>query len=203
MGSGKSTAANILLNQYGYQRVSVATPMKLLAECARMGALEYAWVLLGSLCSLVPTSVWYESWLHCCERNMAELVSPGATKPRAFLQDLGACFRELDIDVWTNTLVSLVRQARHPLVIDDLRFPGELRAVQQLGWKVARCFCSEATRQQRVLAPYPTMDPRCNDDISETTLDSFFFDYTLVTSDPDTSVLAAQVAAMIRGWGGA
>jgi len=59
-------------------------------------------------------------------------------KPRKLLQDLGMKMREIDQDVWVKYLVRIVRSLpkESNIVIDDLRFMNEYKALKNEGFFV-------------------------------------------------------------------
>jgi len=61
-------------------------------------------------------------------------------KPRKLLQDLGMKMREIDQDVWVNYVLRIVRSLpkESKIVIDDLRFMNEYKALKNEGFFVVR-----------------------------------------------------------------
>jgi len=61
-------------------------------------------------------------------------------KPRKLLQDLGMKMRELDQDVWVNYVLRIVHilPKESNIVIDDLRFMNEYKALKSEGFFVVR-----------------------------------------------------------------
>ena len=61
-------------------------------------------------------------------------------KPRKLLQDLGMKMREIDQDVWVKYLVRIVRSLpkESNIVIDDLRFMNEYKALKNEGFFIVR-----------------------------------------------------------------
>jgi len=59
-------------------------------------------------------------------------------KPRKLLQDLGMKMREIDQDVWVNYVLRIVRSLpkESNIVIDDLRFMNEYKALKNEGFVV-------------------------------------------------------------------
>ena len=61
-------------------------------------------------------------------------------KPRKLLQDLGMKMREIDQDVWVKYLVRIVRSLpkESNIVVDDLRFMNEYKALKNEGFFIVR-----------------------------------------------------------------
>jgi len=61
-------------------------------------------------------------------------------KPRKLLQDLGMKMRKIDQDVWVNYVLRIVRSLpkESNIVIDDLRFMNEYKALKNEGFFIVR-----------------------------------------------------------------
>lgn len=130
-GSGKSAAADYLVEHYGYWRVKFAGPLKdmLYAIGLTHGEIEG----------------------HAKELKSATLC--GRT-PRYVMQTLGTEWGRnlVGADLWVNLWQAKVTRlvAENPearIVVDDMRFPNELDAVKQLGG--ARIMLHRATAGRR------------------------------------------------------
>ena len=171
--------AQVLVEHFGYTCLSIASPIKLLAECAKAGAHEYATHILELVC---PPSVMLSSlaarYVELCDLHNAELLSVG--KPRAFLQDLGLELREYDEDIWINALLRRAADSETPVVVDDLRYWNEAVALRRSHWVLLRCYADEQTLRARRKILYPGMDVARLDHPSEHALDDW--DWTNVYS---------------------
>ena len=110
IGSGKTTAAQHLVNKFGYERVRFAGPLKdmsraLLSERQIDGDLKE-----------VPCDVL------------------GGKTPRVFMQLLGTEFgrQMIDQNIWVNAWLERARKF-DAVVADDVRFPNEADAIHKLG----------------------------------------------------------------------
>ena len=118
IGAGKSTAANVLVQQ-GWRRVRFAGPLKAMAQAF---GLSFAQVD-GDL-----------------KETPSELIC--RKTPRFFMQRLGTEFGRQMIgdDLWIRAFKHAVGQVHEdaPIVVDDIRFANEAEAVRSLGGIVVR-----------------------------------------------------------------
>jgi len=118
-GAGKTTAAGILLEQYGYHLKSFATPLKQAAK------LIYA--------------LSYEQLYNPDEKDRID--ERYGLSPRAILQQLGTeVCRAIDPLTW---VLAMERRIDNECayVIDDVRFPNEVTAIKRWGgvvWEIVR-----------------------------------------------------------------
>lgn len=195
MCSGKSTVAAALVDYYGYSRLSIASPIKILAECARTGAFEYATHILELICPPgVKLSTLAARYTQLCECHAAELTS--GAKPRAFLQDLGLELREYDDDIWINALLRRAADSETPVVIDDLRYWNEAVACRRAHWTLLRCYAPEAILRARRKQLYPGMDLSRVDHPSEHALDDWDW-INVYSTTSDTSLLPQYLGRLI------
>lgn len=122
-GSGKSTAAQFLIDRHRYILVKFATPLKsmlrTLYEESGLTSSEIAERLEGAL------------------KETPDPILNGKT-PRFAMETLGTEWgretisRSLWVDIWARR-VSLIFSQGYNVVADDLRFPDELDMVEELG----------------------------------------------------------------------
>ncbi len=129
-GSGKSTAANYILENFAGRRFGLADPLKSIAR----DVLDFT-----------------EEQLYGTQEQK-ETVDPryGFT-PRWFLQRLGTegIRRHLGQDVWVQATLKAIADWRAaggigPAVIDDCRFPNEVEKLWKAGAKVVKLVCPDA-----------------------------------------------------------
>ena len=119
-GSGKSTAADLLIERHGYVRVKFAAPLK--AMCRAVGMSEEQ--IEGSL------------------KEVPSRLLQGRT-PRYVMQTLGTEWgrktigENLWIDLWTDSVSACLDQGGR-VVCDDVRFANEALAVLKLGGAIYR-----------------------------------------------------------------
>lgn len=116
MGTGKSTIAWELAVLYGYNLESLAKPIKEILDLAYPG-----------LRKSVPQRV----------------TTPTGTTSRTgreLMQRLGtdAVREHVDLDFWIHCLFRRLESTEKPWVIDDLRFPNEVEALNNAGFYTVR-----------------------------------------------------------------
>lgn len=120
-GSGKTLVAKHLVERYGFRRTRFADPLK---NMLKLG--------LGLTDDEVDGDL-----------KMAPMERFGGVTPRHMMQTLGtewgrwAVYPEIWVDAWLNSARSL----DGALVVDDVRFPNEAKAIRELGgtlWRVYR-----------------------------------------------------------------
>lgn len=167
-GAGKSTAAAALVDHLGYRLVSFAAPLK----------------------------------------NAAALIwGPQARTDRGLLQWLGQVVRERDEFAWVNAGLRQIDdefnntsyETGHAprIVIDDLRFPNEYHTLKQEGFVIVRVEADRHTRVDRLRGNGKLQDEAQLADASETALDEFEVDYTLV-NDGTPEELADQLRLVLQ-----
>jgi hypothetical protein len=119
-GSGKTTAADYLIQHYGYQRVKFADPLKKMLRCLGLAESQIEGELKES-----PIE-----WLD--DRS-----------PRYLMQTLGTEWgrhmvsRDIWVSIWRNTVDSWVNDVPDGrVVVDDCRFANEAEAVRALGGRI-------------------------------------------------------------------
>ena len=144
-GSGKSYMAQTVLRacEYPVHVMSFASPLK-----AMVHGLYTVMGIENGRC---------ERMIHgdLKEAEIDPLLFPGLTT-RRIMQTLGTEWGRnlIDRDLWTKIMLARVTQARadgYAVIIDDVRFPNEVRLVRQLGGKVV---CIHNPR-----APQPDANP--------------------------------------------
>lgn len=102
-------------------------------------------------------------------------------KDRDLLQKIGQTVKSIDPDVWVKHLLREIDKNSHcPVVIDDLRFPNELKALKERGFFLVRLEVSPDLQSQRIEELYPDQAPARREDISECALDGQLDQFDLV-----------------------
>lgn len=134
MGSGKSTVAQHLVGRHGFKRIAFAGPLKHMAEAM-----------------LLSTAMSYqEAWERVYGSRKEEIVPALGITSRRLQQILGTEFgRDLiHPDIWVNITMSAAASYMadgHSVVVDDMRFPNEYRAVEAAGGECYRVIRPGAT----------------------------------------------------------
>jgi hypothetical protein len=130
IGSGKDTAADYLVNCHGFRRDSFANTLK------DAVAQVFGWdrtLLEGRTAEArkwrEQLDVWWSERL-----NIPELT------PRWVLQQWGTevCRQGFHDDIWIASLENKMRKTKDNIVISDVRFPNEIKAIHNAGGLVVR-----------------------------------------------------------------
>jgi hypothetical protein len=126
IGSGKTTAANVLTVEFGYERVRFAGPLKAMLRAI---GLEHDYVDGDKKETPHPL---------LCHRT-----------PRHAMQTLGTEWGRNCIgpDFWVQAWLKAI-EGKNRVVVDDCRFPNEGVAVRMLGGKVWHVIRPDVSQQQ-------------------------------------------------------
>jgi len=122
MGSGKDTVANILVESYGYSKISCADSLK--DVCSAVFSWERMLLEGDTLSSRV--------WRDTVDEWWAERLNISDFTPRKAMQLIGTdLFREhFNKDIWVNTLRRKISHQKN-IVVSDVRFLNEIKAIRQ------------------------------------------------------------------------
>jgi dephospho-CoA kinase len=122
--SGKDEIANILVKEYGYERIAFADSIRDL-----LGKLTLTLEDGMPLEMLVRTHDW-------------EYIKKNYPSTRKYLQELGFAAREvLGEDIWVISVMRKINTPSRKYVITDVRFENEAIMIKQLGgqiWRIRR-----------------------------------------------------------------
>ncbi len=80
-------------------------------------------------------------------------------KDRKLLQDLGQKLKEIDPNVWVKLLEkkldSLEKKGIDKIVVDDVRFPQEMKSLRQKGFTILKLNINDALQKKRIIKTYP------------------------------------------------
>lgn len=128
-GSGKTTAARVLENEFGFRRTSIATPVKILT-----GLIMHT---IDDFIGWTPSWTEGEPWTARAVDD-AKRDNPGI---RSLLQVVGTDIgREMyGRDVWVNQVSETLDRSSLPrIVVDDLRFPNEADVLRESDFIIIR-----------------------------------------------------------------
>ena len=130
IGSGKDTAADYLVNSHQFRRDSFASTLKDAVSAV------FGWdreMLEGRTAHSREWREQVDEWW------AARLGIPHLT-PRWILQHWGTevCRNGFHDDIWIASLENKLRSARDNIVISDVRFPNEIKAIKNVGGIVVR-----------------------------------------------------------------
>jgi hypothetical protein len=130
IGSGKDTAADYLVNFHGFRRDSFANTLK------DAVAAVFGWdrVLLEG--RTADARAWREE----VDIWWAERLKMPKLTPRWVLQYWGTevCRQGFHDDIWIASVENKMRKTTDNIVISDVRFPNEIKAIHNAGGKVIR-----------------------------------------------------------------
>lgn len=130
IGSGKDTAADYLVNFHGFRRDSFANTLK------DAVAAVFGWdrVLLEGRTKEA------REWREQVDPWWAERLGMPNLTPRWILQYWGTevCRRGFHDDIWIASLENKLRTSKDDIVISDVRFPNEIKAIHNAGGLVVR-----------------------------------------------------------------
>ena len=160
LGSGKTTAANYLA-AHGYKIANFADILK-----------HSAANILGISPAL------------CYSREGKNTMIPELNMTvGTFLQQYGTAVRNIDNDIWVKLLFRNI-STHDKIVIADVRFPNEARAIHERGGKVIRLSAAE---------PLIDNDSRDGTHISETALDNWDSWDMVIHTTRDVKLLYASL----------
>ena len=129
IGSGKDTAADYLVNFHGFRRDSFANTLK------DAVAAVFGWdrVLLEGRTK--EAREWREQRDEWWSTRLGKDITP-----RHILQYWGTevCRQGFHDDIWIASLENKMRKTGDNIVISDVRFPNEIKAIHNAGGKVVR-----------------------------------------------------------------
>jgi hypothetical protein len=130
IGSGKDTAADYLVNFHGFRRDSFANTLK------DAVAAVFGWdrVLLEGRTAEA------RAWREEVDTWWADRLGKPKLTPRWVLQYwvTEVCRNVFHDDIWIASLENKMRKTKDDIVISDVRFPNEIKAIHNAGGKVIR-----------------------------------------------------------------
>jgi hypothetical protein len=130
IGSGKDTAADYLVNFHGYRRDSFANTLKDAVACV------FGW----DRTLLEGRTKEAREWREQVDAWWAERLNMPNLTPRLMLQLWGTevCRTGFHDDIWIASLENKMRKTGDNIVISDVRFPNEIKAIHNAGGMVVR-----------------------------------------------------------------
>lgn len=130
IGSGKDTAADYLVNFHGYRRDSFANTLKDAVACV------FGW----DRTLLEGRTKEAREWREQVDPWWAERLNMPHLTPRWVLQYWGTDVlrKVFHDDIWIASLENKMRKTADNIVISDVRFPNEIKAIHNAGGIVVR-----------------------------------------------------------------
>jgi len=125
IGSGKDTVADYLVNYHGFRRESFANTLKDAVACV------FGWDRI----MLEGRTAASRAWREQVDPWWAKRLEMPTLTPRWILQYWGTdvCRHGFHDDIWVASLENRLRQSTDNIVISDVRFPNEVRAIRGVG----------------------------------------------------------------------
>jgi hypothetical protein len=129
IGSGKDTAADYLVNFHGYRRESFANTLK------DAVSVVFGW----DRTMLEGRTTQAREWREQPDEWWSKRLGKGIT-PRQILQHWGTDVlrQHFHDDIWIASLENKMRKTTDNIVISDVRFPNEIKAIHNAGGIVVR-----------------------------------------------------------------
>lgn len=189
MGSGKTTAANFLVEARDFTRVSLATPVKQIATIRDREPDVNKWsaYLLDWARELLPDPLYAEDGYYAGGSAHSYLVVNWkkllleVEDSRELLQKIGTDVgRKVKPTIWIDHFCRNLADAN--LVMDDVRFLNESKAMGRLGFKIVKLNIGERYRKNRLLERDGFYAPELQGHASEVELDLIVPDFVIDNS---------------------
>lgn len=122
-------------------------------------------------------------------------------KNRKLIQDFAQKIKEIDNDVWVKYLLDKADLTKN-IIVDDLRFPNEYKALKDNGFKIIKLTISEELQEKRLIETYPEnyrIHLERRNDISESYTDSLPFDYEIIVDNKSRDELFGILYNIVKG----
>ena len=188
MASGKTTAADHLVKNFGYEKIAFADPIKHLVELIQQNELTDVivekWLgMLGvqmtnweSLRKLHASMPGHKRSIDSIMRYLIDTTRGIPTeypKPRKRLQYLGTTSREqLVDDIWIRILLEKVKNSDKSFVVEDVRFPNEHAALVTTKFTSFKLWIDREVQHSRLVKLYGRYDPAILKHPSETEVEN-------------------------------
>ena len=128
IGSGKDTIADYLVNFHEFRRESFANTLKDAVSSV------FGW----DRTMLEGRTKESREWREQVDEWWAKRLAMPTLTPRWVLQYWGTevCRKTFHDDIWIASLENKLRQSKDNVVVSDVRFPNEIRAIKNLGGKI-------------------------------------------------------------------
>lgn len=178
MGAGKSTLADLLIEHWGYRRLSFAAKLREVAVSIWGESARNDRAKLQGL-GVAVREIDEDAWVNAAMQTMQNY--------RRGLHLVGA-----DSD-------EVMRDMERPMrfVIDDCRFPNEYQVLREQGFVFVQIEADETVRIDRLQRNGKLTDVSQLNHVSETALDGYSADYKIVNNESDTFDLLEAARGVI------
>ena len=111
-------------------------------------------------------------------KKIANEIFDMKNKDRILLQNIAEKLKEIDEDIWIKYSLKNMKNHKN-IVIDDLRFPNELKYLKNLGFIIIRINISEEEQTRRLIKKYKNYNKHLEgkNHCSESYIDELDVDY--------------------------
>lgn len=204
MGAGKTCAADYLVDQYEFKRVSLAEPVKAIDRIRDRPKSEWDDLLMLAAQGLFPDPVYGKfEYLGYC--NAREYVADQWHGILSNVEDRRTRLQRIGTDVGrrVNPLVWILWFARHlpdgDLVVDDLRFENEVYALRDLAFKTVKILKPESLRVEHLVGRDGFFDPSTQGHASETELEGCVAGYQIDNATDDHEDFEREIMRLLYG----
>jgi hypothetical protein len=217
MTSGKTTCSEYLIQKYGYERVSFATPIKQITGwfkeyCKSVPSVSYNEIKLREKNQLFKYLVRlnldnYVNASKCFDILMEEIFPQyyymdwtieKSDEWRKLLQEIGDGLRQkVNPTIWMDYLAASLEEDGL-YICDDMRYLNEFEVMRNAGFTLIRLQMSEDIQADRIKELYGTIDPQRLLHPSEIDLDHTAFTY-VVDSDQELTKVLHDVVSIAEG----
>lgn len=180
MGAGKTTLANLLVEQHGYHRLSFADPIRYLTQLLVGRAIDkkHDRPTLQRVGRAGRSPEWQgidtplSTAREARTRALAEFIFPEADEARIealhrALYEEGYSYGWGHPDYWIQRWQRDYSRAPHPVALDDCRFPSEGEFLRRSGFFMVRLDVPLPERQRRIIGRDGHWDPAWTNDPTE------------------------------------
>lgn len=206
MGTGKTTAAKLLYTAMGFEKVSLAGPLKQIAELRNANAGERYSELYRWAFELLPDPLYQAAVFDYVHPRTGLTISTPAVAMLVQLwsedleeaEDIRELYQRIGTDsgrfikpsIWIDHFARNLQGG--PSVVDDIRFLNEGEALAKLGFLKVKVTCPEDVRQARLTDRDGSFNENRQGHASETELDEIVPD-VLIHNIADTKYLYTAV----------
>lgn len=194
MACGKSTISHLLSNTYGFQVVSIASPINIVSTLLIDNQLELRHQLNDLLDNNILSEevfLEFQTLLDTSFNNAHwEKTNDMYVKNddyRNLLQSVATLLRKrLGDDIWAKFFAKEAQELSNQgqlIICDDLRLPSEMQALKQQGFCIIRIDIDKETQHQRILELYGEVNQTLLSHPTEVALDNAVFDFTINTGN--------------------
>ena len=125
------------------------------------------------------------------------------TKDRAIIQDFAQKMKELDSDVWIKYILNQMNTDKNEnIVVDDVRFPNEYKALQNENFIFIRLLISSEFQKNRIISTYGKEQGNQHimriNDISESYTDKLQAEYTINITKQNEKSIYKTIDALLK-----